>query len=501
MSSVRYKEGCVFSYRYHFLLLLVGHSLAFAQQPPVYEVFEVDTVAQVQGGSVALDNFVEANMRVPVAASARGLTGRVILTGVVEPDGHITDVAILKGFRTDCDQEAMRVFSSFRAWRPARKSGKAVRQKVSYPLLFKSGKPFAYVNGTQITYSDYNGFPLRDSLSKAYHKYVNPIGNDWIPTGDFVQYKRRGSGWVESKRYPLTRSEIKRSQTVGKRLFRVGRLRSDESGWYDTQFDVDEDGVIVAVNHWGKKGPYNAFTFYPDGMLHEWIMQIPMLTDRGLIPSFSQTDWYANGQIHHRKTTMLESNIERMYDLWDSTGVPIIQKGEGYVSFMAQVPSYADSTRLTQFTEQGMYERSYKQKIWTGHYEDGSYGYEELYKEGVCQWGKAWRTGSDTLHYTTAEQQPEFIGGEAKQARFLRENLRYPASVRLANIQGDTVIGFTVCTDGTLCDYTVLESVDPALDQEALRLVRSMSGKWKPAIRHGQAIKSQFKLPVSFRLN
>lgn len=490
-------EGCFFVGLLPLILFLP--SLARAQQP-VYEPFAVDTVAHAQGGSEALDNFMNANLRTPMTALAQGLSGRVILTGIVESNGSMSDVTVLRGFRPDCDQEARRVFRLFHAWQPARKQGKAVRQQVTYPFIFKAGKPFLYVDGTRINYLDEREFSVRDSSSKVRYKLVAPIGNDWLPTGDIVLYKRRRNGWEEHKRYKLTRNELKRSRPDAKKLYRVGYTKPGKTGWYDNQYDVDEDGIIRAMNRWNREGAYDASIYTPEGMLQEHRMRTHLLTDKGFVPCLTRTEWYKNGQIHQHQWTLLNKGIEGISGLWDSTGVKIIDKGRGSVSFINQVSSQVDSVRLTRYTEQGVYERSYKQGLWTGLYEDGSYGYEEFYNAGVCQHGKAWRAGSDTIRYKAAEQQPEFIGGEKSMARFLRDNLNYPDSLQADNIQGDAVIGFTICTDGTLCDYTVLESINPALDEEALRLVRAMSGHWTPGVRRGRPIKSRFKLPVNFRL-
>jgi TonB family protein len=142
----------------------------------------------------------------------------------------------------------------------------------------------------------------------------------------------------------------------------------------------------------------------------------------------------------------------------------------------------------------------FKQGIWTGRYADGSHFYEELYDKGVCRQGKAITADSDTLTYTTPQQQPEFKGGMPGLGQFLSRNLRYPVEAQRARVQGRVFVSFVVCTDGTLCDYEVLKGLDPSIDQEAVRVVKAMSGYWKPGSQRGKKVRVKYNLPINFSL-
>ncbi|GAA2994074.1 energy transducer TonB [Prevotella corporis] len=61
------------------------------------------------------------------------------------------------------------------------------------------------------------------------------------------------------------------------------------------------------------------------------------------------------------------------------------------------------------------------------------------------------------------------------------------------------VIVFTVNEDGSLSDITVMKNLTPPLDEEAIRIVKSMP-KWKPAKLNGKAVKSKYTIPVNFRI-
>lgn len=125
-------------------LIFTFFSVSAIAQTTVYQAFEIDTAAQPRGGITALNTFILANLRKPIAAEAIGNGGRVIIDGIVETDGSVSTIKIVKSLRHDCDQEATRVFSLFNAWKPAYKDGKAVRQRVNLPIVFNANTPFIY---------------------------------------------------------------------------------------------------------------------------------------------------------------------------------------------------------------------------------------------------------------------------------------------------------------------------------------------------------------------
>lgn len=98
-----------------------------------------------------------------------------------------------------------------------------------------------------------------------------------------------------------------------------------------------------------------------------------------------------------------------------------------------------------------------------------------------------------------AEQMATYPGGEQEMFRYLAMNVNYPPSAMEKNIQGRSVIGFTVEADGSLSDFKVVKSAGAVLDQEATRVIASMP-KWNPARKGGVAVASKYVLPVEFKL-
>lgn len=102
--------------------------------------------------------------------------------------------------------------------------------------------------------------------------------------------------------------------------------------------------------------------------------------------------------------------------------------------------------------------------------------------------------------YDVVEQMPSFPGGISGLRTYLNQNTRYPAVAQENCVQGRVVVSFVVGKDGHISDVTVLRSVDPSLDKEAIRVVRNMP-RWTPGRQGGEPVKVRYNVPVSFRLN
>lgn len=96
----------------------------------------VEEEATPQGGLNAFYSYIQSNLKYPIQARRMGIEGRVFISFVVEKNGSITDVKILKGIGAGCDEEAVRIIANSPSWTPARQRGKAVRQRMTFPLNF-----------------------------------------------------------------------------------------------------------------------------------------------------------------------------------------------------------------------------------------------------------------------------------------------------------------------------------------------------------------------------
>lgn len=98
----------------------------------------VEETAQPKGGMDEFYKYIASNSKYPEEAKKKGISGRVFVEFIVEKDGTLSNLKVLKGIGYGCDEEAVRVLSSAPAWMPARQRGEAVRQKMVLPMVFNS---------------------------------------------------------------------------------------------------------------------------------------------------------------------------------------------------------------------------------------------------------------------------------------------------------------------------------------------------------------------------
>ena len=102
--------------------------------------------------------------------------------------------------------------------------------------------------------------------------------------------------------------------------------------------------------------------------------------------------------------------------------------------------------------------------------------------------------------FLAVEEQPMFPGGMEAMMKFLQQNVKYPKEAQEQGKQGRVIVQFVVNKDGSISNDTIVRSVDPLLDAEALRVVRSMPN-WTPGKQRGKEVRVRFTLPVTFRLD
>ena len=106
----------------------------------------------------------------------------------------------------------------------------------------------------------------------------------------------------------------------------------------------------------------------------------------------------------------------------------------------------------------------------------------------------------DTINvYDCVEQMPSFPGGSQKLKEFIEENLRYPKELEETCVQGRVIVRFIVERNGKLSNVKVVKSVHPALDKEALRIVKLMP-RWIPGRQNGITVRVKCYIPIIFRL-
>jgi len=115
--------------------------LATSEEDTVYQI--VDEMPQYPGGEKAMMEYVAKNVKYPQEAKDKEIQGRVFVSFVIEKDGSVNEVKVMRGIGGGCDEEAVRVIKGMSKWKPGKQDGKPVRVSYMMPINFKlsDGQP------------------------------------------------------------------------------------------------------------------------------------------------------------------------------------------------------------------------------------------------------------------------------------------------------------------------------------------------------------------------
>ena len=91
------------------------------------------------GGMGAFMKYLQKNLNYPEQAKRMGVEGKVFVQFVIDKDGSPTDITVLKGIGSGCDEEAIRVIKNMPKWEPGKQRGKPVKVRMSLPVVFRLG--------------------------------------------------------------------------------------------------------------------------------------------------------------------------------------------------------------------------------------------------------------------------------------------------------------------------------------------------------------------------
>jgi TonB family protein len=123
-----------------FHLICFDNSLSISSVSPHGERFTVvETMPEFPGGPMEMMKFIQKNLNLPLVAKEAGLKGKCFLRFVINADGHVSDIEVLKGVTgcSECDKEAKRVVSIMPVWKPGTQNGKPVPVFFNLPINFQ----------------------------------------------------------------------------------------------------------------------------------------------------------------------------------------------------------------------------------------------------------------------------------------------------------------------------------------------------------------------------
>ena len=121
-------------------VLLMANTTAMAQNKKatndkVYE--KVEVMPEFPGGEQAMLDYVSKNIVYPQEAMDKEIAGRVFVSFVVEKDGSVNEVKVVRGIGGGCDEESVRVIKAMPKWKPGKMKGEPVRVSYMMPITFK----------------------------------------------------------------------------------------------------------------------------------------------------------------------------------------------------------------------------------------------------------------------------------------------------------------------------------------------------------------------------
>ena len=136
---------------------------------------------------------------------------------------------------------------------------------------------------------------------------------------------------------------------------------------------------------------------------------------------------------------------------------------------------------------------------WTWYHENGKVSTKEIYSKDELIDIQCWDENSEKQEENCKPDIfPEFIGGNIAYTKFFNENLKFPQVAIDTYTKGIVKVKFAIDKDGTVKEAVVVESVDPIIEKEALRVVNLMP-KWKPGKSHNRVEKMYCTIPVRFK--
>lgn len=458
-----------------------------ASAQTIFQAQEVDKAATPQGGTPLFQEYVKANLQVPFATRVAGVKGRVFLSGVVEPDGSVSELKVTRGLQPQADQEALRVVGLYRAWQPAVKDGKPVRQAFNYSVVFPDN-PITNYDSTSHSLVDYfnDKFQYTQEPKEYHFRRLIPVDNNGVLTADVVFEQFKKKEWKPYMSATYSKKPMMYKVENGNKIDSLPayRITARDQDWnsYVPEMIVQTNGQLLSTTEYKNSlAKANYSHYYLNGVLKE-----NMMVDG---PNFRETHWYDNGQIaeiiQREPKNESGSTAVRTMALWSKTGQQYVKDGNGWA--------------VKQEGEQGLLVNGKKEGRWVSKLADSTLYIEEFYSDGVLTKGTIYDKG-DVRTYTEAEINAQFKGGFPALGQFLAQNLRYPAEASRKKVSGKVYLTFVVCEDGSLCNYEILKGIGSGCDEEALRVVKEMSGMWQPGIQRGKKVRVKYNLPISFIL-
>ncbi|RYZ95974.1 MAG: TonB family protein [Sphingobacteriaceae bacterium] len=386
----------------------------------------VDVVPEFPGGLGEFGRFLAHNIRYPARAREQKISGRVFAGFVVETDGSLSNIKILRGLGSGCDEEVIRVLSQSPRWSPGLQNGRAVRVQYNMPV----------------------GFSLTDDHSVAESK---PPVIDLPEKNTLVQYYKYPDRLVDEKESADYISFIYPPDNSAKRLHPFKEFYANGK--------IKLNGYVNKRN--GRlfmEGP--CVEYYPQGT-----KRLSVTYDDNGKRTGSEYLFYPNGKLHsERKHDPDNIRVQiRFIACRDSLGTSLTQDGNGeWVEYDGDF----NKVKLSGPVKDGIPNGDW------AFWENGNTKMVKTYVKGALK--------SETLYYKaedkfiTVNEFPMYKGSYKELNKYLRKNIKCTKKA-----DGVLVVAVTVMPDGTFANIRIKKPLGYDCDEAAVKVIRSTE-PWVP---------------------
>ncbi|MEA5404606.1 energy transducer TonB [Arcicella sp. DC2W] len=439
-----------------------------------------------------IQKFIEATVQIPFMAQVDNVQGQVEILISMDDNNLPVKYEIVKGLRFDCDAEALRVAKliNVRNLEAKLKNG----NKVSLSIPFFTIEKVIYDEGTVFMLFDSEKKRTFDESNFKYSaSYFVDLLTGIINSGityhvlqetnaKYVDYATLSIDTTERSTLSICENEADDMKVYTKSALNNSNFPLFFISWF-------ENGQLR-----DREANNKTYYYYPNGRIRKLIEKDTTKSIEKEITFTKEFEWHANGQLFaviERKVSK-ELNEEKYISVWDTLGNQVVKNGNGICSLYLY--KLKDAIKVDGQIKEGL-----KEGQWIGKTMDNKTAYIEYYEKNNLVKGIAY-IEKDSVVYETIEEMADFKGGLKKFADFLQKNLNYPKQARQESIEGKVYVQFTVCTDGTLCDYKVVKGIGGGCDEESVRVLHKSSGKWIAGKQRGKAVRSRFTIPISYKL-
>ena len=523
--------------------------IASVEEDKVFDI--VEQMPEFPGGPQALFTWLSQNVKYPAIAEENGVEGRVIVTFVVERDGSIADVRVVKSVDPSLDKEAVRVVKSMPRWIPGKHKGSAVRVKYTVPVTFKlAGEPLKNKEQTNSTYSSEQLQNLmlklnkeKDSIKTEYailRRSIKLTDDELFSLSVGVD-KYTGFGEVTSGRkkyyYDLSYDDLSSYEPLNRSVVRV--VANDVFG---EVVNVDNLGTLLVNyylrNNFDKMIKVGMKSNKVDGNI-KYEQSLRRFADVLLCADISIKDEHL--KLTRNRGLLYDIKNAKVLELADVLTSSAIKKyGLPQKAEDVSIKLKDDSLILTNYEKKpyntvGIKVSTNKEDLTSGfnnllsecetsarnvkRLQSLAYEYNLLKSEIDAWQAEIERINNQNMAdgevlmakeviaksveeenvFDVVEQMPEFPGGPQALFTWLSQNIKYPAIAEENGVEGRVIVTFVVERDGSIADVRVVKSVVPSLDEEAVRVVKSMP-RWIPGKQKGETVRVKYTTHVTFRL-